>query len=192
MLEVTVYVPALGMHWLNFSPLIPGKIKQNIPNTVHSSNIWSLCGVVSSVYWLVVAPFRVFPSTSVFGFFGGKSNNTLSCWSRHLAHWPGRTALPYNQPIMETKITLCHSAAIVTSEDAIQYPSWDDSPHSANTIENESTNCLLQLLPRACSQRYPCVLILKAYVWGEEKAVLMVWPPSSFRTTNLELTVAVP
>lgn len=72
MLEVTVYVPALGMHWLNFSPLIPGKIKQNIPNTVHSSNIWSLCGVVSSVYWLVVAPFRVFPSTSVFGFFGGE------------------------------------------------------------------------------------------------------------------------
>lgn len=132
-------------------------------------------------WWWLLSLFPLPHPYLGFFFVEGGSNNTLSCWSRHLAHWPGRAALPYNQPIMETKITLCHSAAIVTSEEAIQYPSWDDSPHSANTIENESANCLLQLLPQVCSQRYPCVLILKAYVWEEEEAVLMGWPTSSFQ-----------
>lgn len=44
---------------------------------------------------------------------------------------------------METKITVCYIVAIVRLEEAIQYQSCDDSPHSANTIENESANCLL-------------------------------------------------
>lgn len=45
------------------------------------------------------------------------------------------------------KITPCHSVAIVRPQEARQCPACDDNPHSANTIENESANCLLQALP---------------------------------------------
>lgn len=54
-------LPCIRHALVEFLPWSQGRLNRTCPNTVHSSSIWSLCGAVWSVYWLVAprVPFHI-------------------------------------------------------------------------------------------------------------------------------------